>query len=338
MVSQLSFELLEPRMDIKDYFEDAFEGSLTNYLCVIASTVGIILNSSLLYFIIQYEKCGCDVQRNVLSKLFRSACASGLEWFAICQSVDTIRFFYGPLPDFFCLVHVTFKNVVFMQIFLFYSMATVFRWIIIFKVKNLQGFNDDFWAQFTDLWVVVVSVLFQTVFILLPGRQPINYYICSGRPPEMNLAPKFNPTVSFLPLLSILVQIAVQSRIYFYKREVQMGPKSAFPLKDLKNMGQDSITLFSSRLLNVSAISLTSFAIAKVNSLQPEVLRVYPSSMYIYLLYFVAPSIVGLCAFIYVILNQSMRRSIFTEIMQIIGIRKCIKIDNQNTCFWQTEE
>jgi hypothetical protein len=299
---------------MEDYFENVFVSSWINYFCVIISLLSIFINTSALYFIIRYERCCSHVRRNVLSKLFSSACASGVKWFVICQALDLVRFAYGPLPQLVCLFHVTYKNIVFMEIFMFYCMATVFRWILIFKIKTLQGFNDDFWAKFTALWVSGTCVLFQSVFTLSPGRQPVNFYICSGEAPEMTLPPKFNPTASLLPFLTILVQVVIHFRIYFYKRAIKVGPKAAFPIQDLKTIDQDSITVFSGRLVNLLTLSFSTFLIAKVNSLSPETLRVYPMSLYINLLLFIAPSVAGICPFIYVILNKSMRRFILSEL------------------------
>jgi len=91
-----------------------------------------------------------------------------------------IRYLNGPFPEFFCSVQLLLRNSLVLQIFLLYDMICVARFVIIFIVKNPLTIQDDFWNVFINIWTFGMSHLVQFVFVMLPGRQPINYYICSG--------------------------------------------------------------------------------------------------------------------------------------------------------------
>jgi hypothetical protein len=55
------------------------------------------------------------------------------------------------------------------------------RYLYVFYLKNPHEFKDDFWHLFINLWVISVSFVSQFTFVQLPGKQPMNYYLCIGQ-------------------------------------------------------------------------------------------------------------------------------------------------------------
>ncbi len=53
----------------------------------------------------------------------------------------------------------------------------------VFWENDPASCHDDFWTLFIKIWSVGVSYISQFVFVYIPGKQNINFYIFSGTNP-----------------------------------------------------------------------------------------------------------------------------------------------------------
>ena len=124
-------------------------------------------------------------------------------------------------------------------------------------------------------FLIVSSLICQSVYIILPGRQPLHYHMCSGLKviePEL----KQNWTFYFVLAISLTVHIFVNAKIKMMKIKQQHShdvPTFSDFLKceDISMMEQQTISDFLTSFLTVIAISIffvTSFLIKWTNPLE----------------------------------------------------------------------
>ena len=78
-----------------------------------------------------------------------------IAWFAVIQIPDMILYFFRPFPEFLCEVHLVPRNVVVSHILLYFDSIAIYRYVMIFCLKNPIGFQDDFWCQFVVSWIAI---------------------------------------------------------------------------------------------------------------------------------------------------------------------------------------
>ena len=72
--------------------------------------------------------------------------------------------------------------------------------------------------MFVNIWVISFSILTQSVFYLWPGRQPLEYYLCTGTDPALDSDNvKVNITLFSVYVLTIFFNIAIPIRIRLYQ-------------------------------------------------------------------------------------------------------------------------
>ena len=62
----------------------------------------------------------------------------------------------------------------------------IVKYLYIFVFRNPLALLSEFWCNFININALFASVLTQTVFILLPGKNPVGFYICCGIDPRAN--------------------------------------------------------------------------------------------------------------------------------------------------------
>jgi hypothetical protein len=143
----------------------------------------------------------------------------------------------------------------------------------------------------------------------MPGRQPLNYFICTGLDPSLDPnrdLVKVNHVYNFVTLMSIVIQtiVAVKISVHKIKVERETGVKG-------NSLVSDVLTCLGFLLVSGNS----AFFLYKVNSLGEEKIKVYPYYLYLYGLHLLTPVIVGVtfCTLLYS-RNSSMRTAIFKEI------------------------
>ena len=142
-----------------DFFEGLFQNRASKVASICFSITVACTILPLLYGIVWFEKNGSDQKRTMINKFVTSFCLTFFEWFFIIQTIDTLRYMHGPLPEFICTAQITLKNSIYAQILLFLNGILISKYIFIFWLKNPAAFNDDFWSLFVNIWVVSFSIL-----------------------------------------------------------------------------------------------------------------------------------------------------------------------------------
>ena len=152
-----------------DYFSQLFENRSSKIIGVILTWLSICVYIPLLYSIIYYEKFGSDKKRTVLNKLVSSICWCGIYYNLLSQVPEMICYCFGPLPPFICYLHFVIKNIIAIQVILFYDSITILRYLFIFWLKNPSNFCDNFWTTYLNFWITTFATISQVVHTLIPG-------------------------------------------------------------------------------------------------------------------------------------------------------------------------
>jgi ABC-type uncharacterized transport system permease subunit len=79
--------------------------------------------------------------------------------------------------------------------------------------------QDDFWTVFLGMWAVAVSFVYQSVYLILPGKNPHSFYFCLGKFP-LSLArnkAKVNWSIIILAIASLAIHVFVGIRTHAFK-------------------------------------------------------------------------------------------------------------------------
>ena len=58
------------------------------------------------------------------------------------------------------------------------------QYVFIFVFKGFGGIDEDFFARFSLILITMFWILYDLVFMLLPGKMSLNYYMCTGEDPD----------------------------------------------------------------------------------------------------------------------------------------------------------
>ena len=61
-----------------------------------------------------------------------------------------------------------------------------FQYLFIFVFKSFGRIDEDFFAFFTTILIFLVWIAFDFVYMYLPGKKGINYYMCTGEDPAID--------------------------------------------------------------------------------------------------------------------------------------------------------
>jgi hypothetical protein len=167
------------------------------------------------------------------------------------------------------------------------------------------------------------SFVTQFVFVFLPGRQPLNYYVCSNKlkvslidEPDF----KLNWQLTFLQLFSLFLHVFANVRIKLYKVKQE---RSVFVISnldhnkngDISSIDNRAISDFVTNVLAVLATSSFGITTSLVNWTSPKMFNVYPYYLIVYFMHFVVPFLItGTIALLYYIRHPPLRKTIYREI------------------------
>lgn len=73
-------------------------------------------------------------------------------------------------------------------------------------LKNVKNYSR---SRFSAIWILLFSLVNQTVFVVLPGRQPVEFHFCAGTHPYEVSNHKFNFPVFGVYLFTFLANILI---------------------------------------------------------------------------------------------------------------------------------
>jgi len=203
---------------------------------------------------------------------------------------------------------------------IFYDCIVLCRYIFIFWLKNPAAFKDDFWSAFLNLWVVLVSVLYNLAWALLPGNQPLPYYFCTGIDPSegSHLAKKSS---GHIEVISALLLLFAQVRIYLFKKQAVQGTpmtelRSAFIrfnfIFDLENHSLSSC-LMNTACMFAIGVEITLAVLS--SKLSYADLIIFPNTLLIYYWFIIAPAFTGVSvSMAYLAFHQDLRKTLIREV------------------------
>ena len=303
-----------------DFFAEAFQhGPLNVAAIALTCLFGIYLVPSG-YGMIWYERYGSDKKRILINRVFSSVCWTGIELFALVLPLDIARYIFGPLPLPVCLFQLIHKNVVNIKTLLFCDAVTTSRYLFVFYLKNPSQFKDDFWHKCINIWVVAFCFISQFAVAYLPGRQPLNYYLCVGVDPRSDGGSisdvKKNYVVTTTLLLSVAIQVSVAIRFIVHRVKLDSG----FAFYHKENFNKEILSDFAIGVAFFALSFVYGYLMLTINSLDPVLINIYPNYLMIHSLHFVFPLVTcSTFSAIFYARNKQMRTVLLEELQEYFG-------------------
>jgi hypothetical protein len=152
------------------------------------------------------------------------------------------------------------------------------------------------------------------VYVILPGRQPFNYQLCTGlaAADQLTLSPKVNWQMMAVLAVSGATHIfgKLKMKGYKYKQKKLLESLSQSMKPDtpaMADLGSDAFNLLI--FLSVSSVSTIA------NHLDPLTTNCYPYYLFIYFYNFVLPVfLIVNISFIYYVRHDPLRKSVFRQL------------------------
>ena len=100
------------------------------------------------------------------------------------QSIECVRLCYGPLVPSICFIQSFLRNGPTLGLLLYIDAISIFKCVFIFGLKSFGGIEERFFALFCHILIAMVWIIYGVIFVVMPGRQTMNYYICTGCNPD----------------------------------------------------------------------------------------------------------------------------------------------------------
>jgi len=234
----------------------------------LGSTVIITL---VLYFVINFERD--NHRRTLINRLVSSSFWVGIFWNIIMQPLTFVRYIIGPLNwPLICGLETVLRNGICLHGLLLLDSIILVKFIFLFYLTNPTALDDKFWIMFINLWIGFLSFGTQILYMLLPGKNPINYYMCTGHYPSEIWYQPVKP--NWIMLIAGLCGIMLHFVIAFVKF------KAADHQEDKNLFSKTSNSVGISSLICVSLI-----VPALLNTLEPPELDEYPNYLLLYVLH-----------------------------------------------------
>ncbi len=302
-----------------DYFQELFESRPSKVIFMAVSMFLMLLSLVLSYSIIWYEHYGLDIKRTILNRLSSLQWWTSIEFILFITLPEWIRFISGPLPEFPCWFHSLIKNALMAKLLFLQTGLVISRYACIFWLKNPAAFNDEYWSHFINVWVNIFSFWPHFVFVYLPGREPIGYYICFGKDPaeDYELPTKFNTTHFVIGLTCLAVHIVVSLRIFWYKYKIKKGVneealnQKSIILKTFEKHSLADFTTLTSSFMLLLGFILIFFKFSKT---EPQDFNHFPCYLLVYWIQLInAPATIMILLALSYIKNKAMRTTMIRE-------------------------
>ena len=147
--------------------------------------------------------------------------------------------------------------------------------------KNPTALQDDFWQLFINLWTMTLTAISQFVYYILPGKDPINFYICMGEYPHImkGISVKVNFSQIIIAIFSLMTHLYVEISIKVFR-------------KSIFNEKQGNTTVLYSYVSNGMSllfVFLFFYALKVLNSMNGNEIDSYPNNLYFHVLFFYTP-------------------------------------------------
>ena len=297
-------------------FEKMYQNSNQKLYAVLFSGIGICFTTPLLFGIIYFERN--NHHRTLINQLISSIIWYGILWNGIVQVPIMLRYMLGPFPTWICFIDVVIRNAFIMQGLLFVDAIIIVRYIFLFHVKNPTALQDDFYRLFLNCWTFGVSMASQLIYVLMPGKNPQNYYMCLGYYPTKYNGEivKINSSINYLLLFSFVAHVfsGIQIRLYRHKdsNKDQVQTINFAPVLGSTKMMMN----FTTNIISLLLLILSSAGPAMLNKMEPIILDTYPNVIWVYISHhYWPPCVLALTALIYYTKNPTLRSFLWFELL-----------------------
>ena len=164
----------------KNIYENIYIFNWPLKIAIFSTVLNILFFTPLFFAIAWYEKYGTNQNRTLLNQLVSSVC-----WITIVQNISDLPLgifmnLFGPLNLEVCTVFLVYKSALILNTVILLIFITLVKYVYIFVLTNPAGINSEIWCWFINMFSVGFSLLEQSVFFFLPGRQSTFIYVCSG--------------------------------------------------------------------------------------------------------------------------------------------------------------
>ena len=290
-------------------FKEIYGFYTWNILSMSLCTIISILTTIMLYCIIWFEK-----QNNY--RILINLMISSLCWWAIFQNLflhswSVLRFIIGPIrSQALCVLDSLLQNVFMLQVLLIQTSVVMICYSCIMWAKNPTALQDDFWQLFINLWTFTFSVISQYVYYILPGKNPINFYICMGEYPNIltGFGVKINFSQIIIGILSLLAHLYVEISIQAFRKNIMKEKQSKTP----------TLYNYVSNVVSVIFALLFTFALKAMNGLNASEIDSYPNYIYFYVIIYFTPTVfIFIYALTFYYKNILLRKKVMAELNQI---------------------
>ena len=176
------------------------------FVCVLSNFVTI----PLIYGIIWFEQS--NHLTTLINKIVASLCWHQIGFNVIVSSLAGNHYINGPAGSFICSLEVVLQNVAGMQAIFLLDAIVVTKYIFVHLIKNAVAIDEGFFQHFINISTFSFSLISQSIYVWMPGRNPILYYICIGNFPM----PKSNAQVPVKVNFPILALLTISGYIHIY--------------------------------------------------------------------------------------------------------------------------
>jgi len=275
------------------------------------SIFSIAITSLLMYFIIKFERN--NHHRTLINQLVSSLMWCGMFWNIVMQPITFIRYIIGPIDSILlCGFDTIMRNVVCMHALLLFDSIILVRYLFLCHLKNPTALQDTFWKVLLNIWILSTCLLLQCVYIILPGKNPINFYMCVGKYPVrfQNVPVKMNFSFLILAVLSGFIHVFVGLF------------KIKYNLKNSQTVDAKSLFTFTSNVVgNLSLLAVSFIFPTLINMKEPDDLDTYPNYLLLYVLhhYTTEFNLIVICV-TYLYQSKILRTKFLTDIKLFLNL------------------
>ena len=191
-------------------------------LAIMASLVNIVLVTPLAYSIIWFERFGSDMRRTFMNQTVAAICWNIVFHNTVNVPLEIALTVFGPFGGIFCSVHMILKYSSMFHLISLLLVLILTKYISVFILKNPTSIESNYWTFVINLTVAFLCTLSQFVFTILPGRNPVNIYICMGKNPSHleHLNVKQNYPFTFVILACLISYTLTVMKIKLYEKKI----------------------------------------------------------------------------------------------------------------------
>ena len=203
------------------FFSNAYTHDFYRALGITTSLLNFLVLTPLLYSIVWYERFGSDHPRTLINQLVASTCWNGIVHNIVNIPLSIFIDTFGPMSYQFCRFNFVIKNSIIFHLVLMVQFIILAKYFSIFVLKNPTELYNEFWCFYLNILCLVLALVFQTAFIVLPGKNPLDFSICTGKKPsELNTNyQKVNFSLQIIAVLCVALYIMVCLRVKMFSQK-----------------------------------------------------------------------------------------------------------------------